>query len=118
MSNLKQLTTAVIIYMSENDDAFPPGPKWNDGLMKYLQNDTRLTCPTVKREGKEGGYALNAGVAGRQGDAIKDSGHTPLLFETAQLGLGVVHGPEAMLEHARHEQHINMTFVDGHGEAR
>lgn len=117
MSNLKQLTTAVIIYMSENDDAFPPGPKWNDGLMKYLQDDTRLTCPTVKREGQEGGYALNAGVAGRKGDAIKDS-HTPLLFETAQLGLGVVLGREAALTQARHERQINMTFVDGHAEKR
>lgn len=118
MSNLKQLSIGLMIYLSDNDDVLPPASKWNDRLMPYLKNLNLFTCPPVKREGKEGGYALNSDIAEKKVSLFPEPAKVPLFMETARLGLGVSHGPAEELKVSRHEEKINTAFLDAHVKAR
>lgn len=118
MSRMKQLSTGLMIYLSDNDDVLPPAAKWNDRIMPYLKNVDLFSCPPVKREGKVGGYALNSELSGKKVTSFAEPAKVQLFMETARLGLGVSHGPAEELKVSRHEGKINTAFLDGHVKAR
>ena len=61
ISNLKQLSTANVIYFADNDDRFPNRDSWRDAIAPHVKSDRPLICPIIlkKKNPQIFGYAVN-----------------------------------------------------------
>lgn len=90
ISNLKQLSTAVQIYLADFDDRFPR-TGWADELFPYYKNADIHTCPTVRAEkGSSFGYAFHSTLLSAQLSKIGAPDKAVMFFETDALGRGVI----------------------------
>lgn len=109
MSNLKQLTSGLLMYAQDNDSYLPPAGNWHDGTFDYVKIESVYTCPTRRKLGT--GYAFNQVLSGRstkQGDPEK----VPLLFESS---LGQRNGADTLQSFVLpHNGRGNVAFLDGH----
>ena len=115
-TNLKVLSTAMIVYMNDYDEQYPTQDQWCDLIMKepdsfFVEND--FCCP-LEPKGTFS-YAINKYLY--QIEPKEISPETVLLFE-ANLGRNGIGGKEDLV--LRHEEDgplgCNITFVDGHLE--
>ena len=118
-SNLKQLSTALAMYTSDYDNAFPPANTWQDGLQPYLVSRTAaedsspppnvLECPS--RRGVIPGYAFNSNLAGKDLFKIGAPHVTPALFDSSR---GTPNASDALGSFVMpHLGKGNVGFVDG-----
>lgn len=89
LSQIKQLSTCMMIYIVDSDDLFPP-KTWDAELKPYYKIDEILTCPEVKKQKKEWGYAMNLAVMGVDTVKIADPSKRVMFFETDALARDVV----------------------------
>lgn len=45
LSNTKQLTTGMLVYLSDSDECFPPAERWSDAIAAYIKNPEIITTP-------------------------------------------------------------------------
>lgn len=116
LSNLKQLATAELLYLENNDQRFQAAA-WSDPLMKYAKNPQLLNCPSAGADGKWG-FAMNYELIEAK---VEDAGNpesTPLFFEIDALAKDVVANFEARStsRHKRREMPPagNVAFLDTH----
>lgn len=95
ISNLKQLSTAQLIYLDDHDQRFQSAA-WSDPILPYTKNPDLLTCPKFYKE-KDGkyGYAMNFELVGANAKEFGDPETTPLFFEIDALAKDVVANVEA-----------------------
>ncbi len=86
--NLKQLCTAVQIYLNDSDDHFPPAGKWFTAAQRY--GPSNLTCPNASSPYS---YAMNDALSSFSSLNIAEPNHTILLFEMNTQGPNA-HGSE------------------------
>ena len=113
-TNMKGLSTAMIVYMNDYDDKYPTQGQWCDLLIeKAGVSPKSFRCPldpegTFSYAINENLYELEPGQGGAQ---------TVAIFE-ANLGRNGVGGIDDIA--FRHDQHgqsgCNITFADGHVE--
>lgn len=113
-TNMKGLSTAMMVYMSEYDGKFPTPQQWCDLLIQEVDVSTKcFQCP----EEPEGSfsYAINQNIYNVQPGP--DDAQMVVLFE-ANFGRNGVGGPEDLI--LRHGScrtlGCNMSFADGHTE--
>jgi hypothetical protein len=114
-ANLKQIGLAMIMY-SQDYDAFPSSDGWSQRLMPYLKSERVLTCPTLKREGKAGGYSMNGALSGVSPKTITNPESVVLVYESGE-GLGVGNPDTDALTTPRHKK-VEQVYVDGHTKTR
>ncbi|MEI8281978.1 MAG: hypothetical protein WCG75_06210 [Armatimonadota bacterium] len=81
ISNMKQIATGAMIYLSDSDDIFPfvqSTPQLFDVLMPYLKNREILKG----RNPMGGEFRFNMSLAGVSATALEAPAETPLLFES------------------------------------
>ncbi len=114
LSNLKQLSTATAIYLSDSEEKMPL-ENWITLLQPYTKNSDIADCPEVAKEGKHFGYAYKFGLSSRDVNKIEDSANTVLYFETDALAKDVVANLAARSK-TRHEGRTMVSFLDTHAK--
>jgi prepilin-type processing-associated H-X9-DG protein len=113
-TNMKGLSTAMIVYMNDYDDQYPTPEQWCDLLIeKAGVSPKSFQCP-LDPEGAFS-YAINENLYKVKSDMF--SAQMVAIFE-ADLGRNGVGGLDDVV--LRHDQHgrlgCNIGFVDGHTE--
>lgn len=116
-TNLKGLSTAMIVYMNDYDDRYPTPEQWCDLLMQEADVAPQsFKCP---ESDAEYAYAINENLKGLNGRMVETvtANRMVVLFE-ADLGQNGVGGrDDVMLRHDHVEQAgCNIVFADGHVE--
>jgi prepilin-type processing-associated H-X9-DG protein len=111
LSNLKQLSMAMLMYAPDSDEVLPPANKWETVLRPYHKSDRILSCPA---DGQPHSYALNANIAGASMRAVKSPGTTVALFESNQHKPNSAGTKAAVAGPPRHMGGNHYAFVDGH----
>jgi prepilin-type processing-associated H-X9-DG protein len=112
VSNAKQLTEAMGIYISANQDHYPAATNWCDAIQSYIATTNVFHCP-ADFSGGRCSYAFNAQVAGAE--AGKVDPNTVVIFE-ANGGWNLAGGKQVLLANPRHGHLIVVGFADGHVE--
>nr|WP_309694234.1 DUF1559 domain-containing protein [Armatimonas sp.] len=105
--NMKQLGVAMMQYVQDYDETFPPADRWEAALKPYLK--TPLTCPAVKTKGS---YGMNKALGGRKLDDVDAPTKTVVVFETNTPGPSFA-GGVADVAKERHGGRSNVVFADG-----
>jgi len=80
MSNLKQLSLAVLMYVQDYDERFPrAGADWADLIEPYMKNRSLLKCPA---DLEEPSYQLNESLRGRSMSEVVFPSSAVLFFES------------------------------------
>ena len=106
-SNLKQLATATLIYLTDFDDRLPLEP-WMDDMYPYVKNEDLYSCFVVRRPQRYG-YAYHLKVLGKQVKNLREK--EVLFFETDALGRNVVSNL-AGRSLDRHKTGSNVAYID------
>ncbi len=99
LSNAKQLATATQLYLSDNDEVFPPFKKPNalhGAILPYVRNNKSWQSLNPKG----GTFQYNLRLAAQEIRLVKDPGKVPLFFE-----------PNAWADGTR-----AVAFADGHAK--
>jgi len=102
VSNMKQLSLALMQYSSDHDFVFPPeGADWENVIEPYVRSRAIYECPSAPGRS---GYQLNAALRGRSDDEMTRPAELVAFFETDD-GETVAY---------RHNDGANYAFGDGH----
>jgi prepilin-type processing-associated H-X9-DG protein len=104
LSNVKQLTLAVIMFEGDEDDVLKvTAANWLDKIKPYMKSTEILRCP----EDAVGpvSYSLNPKLIGKAATSIEDPANTVLLYE----------GKGGQLVF-RHQGRAAVGFADGHAK--
>jgi len=110
-TNMKDLSSAIMVYQYDYDDKYPTGSQWNDLLMTHADvGEKSYICPSAQRtQPGRCHYALNANALRLGSSAPADM---VLMFES-KPGWNQAGGPELLADHHQGEGG-NFLFVDGH----
>lgn len=110
LSNVKQLSNALLMYASDYDERLPPANVWHDAIFPYVKNEWIWHCPTRKE--RVPSYSYNALLHCRSLTEVGSPKEQPMLFETdvsrrnaADLGVTFI---------TPHNQRGAVGYVDGH----
>ena len=113
LSNVKNVTLAVQMYVSDYDDVFPPAAQWSDTLFEYVRNEDVYRCPEATE--LPCGYAHNAALGEAMHDDLAHPAKTVVIFESDRGWNGA--GGRALLPaEPRHLGGDNYGFADGHAQ--
>ncbi len=112
MANLKQLTTAQLMYASDWDQVLPDASTWTDAQMPYLKNESIYLCPEDPSPFMPGtwpvSYGMNVALSGQDLRKLPNPALSPSLYDaTAPSG-------DHTIGAFRHNDGVNVGFVDGH----
>jgi len=116
IDNLHHLARAFSEYAMDYDGVFPPAPGWDSRLTSYLRSPSQqLSCPTLHKKGKAGGYALNIDLSMMRTSAISQAATLVLIYESNDEFLGATGSPNlSVLNKPRHGNEVNFAYADGH----
>jgi hypothetical protein len=109
--NLSALSHAMLMYLADNDQVFPPVKVWSGSLLPCLPNAGTLACPSGPK--RQWSYALLALLGEIRAGSVADAEHTVMLFES-DGGWNAAGTAELLPEKPRHFGGDNYAFVDGH----
>ncbi|MCS7301631.1 MAG: DUF1559 domain-containing protein [Fimbriimonadales bacterium] len=115
MSNLKQLSLAMLTYAADYDDRLPPAPRWSDSIAARIRDPITFRCPSVP-PGKFG-YAMNSRLSHQRISELVDSHTTPLLYDSSNLERNAHDAFSSLPNPPRHVQVNNVVYADGHVRA-
>lgn len=117
LSNVKQLGTAINIYMADCDDRFPLRDTWMDATYLYTKNKSIYHSPALQLP-KENpdiyGYCFNAMLSGAKVPDAVDT--VPMVFDSVNLAKNASGGIYSLPSPARHEEGNHIGYVDSHAK--
>ena len=112
LANIKQLSTAVLVYISDYDDVFPSGD-WS-GVQPYYKSEWLTSCPTLYKKGEQHfHYAFNKDLLEVPMPIVDDLAHTPMFFEVATDVPFQVDEFANILQSSRHKGLVFYSNADG-----
>lgn len=108
LSHVRQLGFAMMMYLEEYDDAYPPASSWCDALDVYVMDRDVWACPDDK--GTTSSYVFNDSLP-RTVNEIQRPEETILIFEGK--GGWNAHGGESSAVF-RHSGGMSVVYADGH----
>jgi prepilin-type processing-associated H-X9-DG protein len=117
MSNLKQDSLAMLMYVQDYDEMLPPMSQWMDRSNPYLHKNSRtLQCPEVSNASRGNaskfGYAGNSEISEKSMSTIAHPESTLLIYDSTNVAWNA-HDARKTLA-ARHEGKVGIGFLDGH----
>jgi prepilin-type processing-associated H-X9-DG protein len=122
LSNVKQLSLALLLYTTDNRGPFPPAQEWMPALYPYVETKWIYVCPkdevaARRREPDMSpagpptvtSYIMNAALGGKAEGSLAAPETMVWLFEG-----GLLAGDPANAIF-RHFGKLNVAYVDGHG---
>jgi prepilin-type processing-associated H-X9-DG protein len=110
-SNLKQLSTALLMYMQDYDERFPPADRWTPNLQPYIKNNSVYKCPS---DPKPHGYAMNKNLSRGSLADVERPAEITALFESNLHRPSANGTATAVAKPPRHMGGNNYAFIDGH----
>lgn len=113
LSNVKQLTTGWLVYVSDFDDVSCPSAHWNDVILPYIKDPDTFLDPHLKKEVEQRGFGYSPMIAKLNLARVEEPG------SVVAFGLTSNPGKDALLTSASVRLHDNYTlfgFVDGHAK--
>lgn len=102
LSNVKQLATATMIYLSDHDDVLPKdASRWKAAIMPYVRSEAIFHCPDDRSGGVS--YFLDPRVAGRSVASLPNPAGTAMIVEGTPKKTAF-----------RHRGRANVGYIDGH----
>jgi hypothetical protein len=95
--NLKNISIALNVYMTDTEGVFPPSSRWADAIasVDYVEDLRRMVCPDarltsadleqIKAGGGKGvpvGYAMFSAIAGKEELTAQEPETTPVIFDS------------------------------------
>ena len=112
ISNLRQLTMAVLIYADDGDGRLPNAATWMDDIRPYIKAEALYHCPTDEQH--QYGYAFNSELSGVNLKDIEDAANTVLLFESTSGRWNAADPVTSLPDPPRHGDGNNFAYADGH----
>lgn len=107
------LHSALLLYATDYDDRFPPGPSWMDGITQYLSAQTsNLHCPALT-DPAEYGLAIHEDMPGASPFDFPDPALVTTVFETSDLSRNAVGTLSDAPSVARHGGRNVRMLLDG-----
>lgn len=113
MNNVKQLSLALRIYATDNQNRYPAATNWCNAIRLEVGSTNTYRCPADLPDSRCS-YAFNAQVAGTEMARVDPN--TVVIFES-EGGWNVAGGPELLLDKSRHRHVVVVGFADGHVES-
>lgn len=113
LSNVKNLSLAMQMFVADNEDRFPEAHRWVEALHDYIKSEDVLKCPEDDSDARCS-YAMNEALSGLSLSDLDDPSSVVLFFETAEPGDNPVGGPDDVVSPGRHMGGNNYGFADGH----
>jgi len=117
LNNIKNISTALIIYAEDHNGMLPPADKWCDAIMREVQAPIIFVSPQdpeamakFNRGEKVSSYALNAALAGKNINEIFD--HRLVLVFECNLGWNGTGGLAELRKNVPPDQ-WNIGLADG-----
>jgi hypothetical protein len=113
--NLRSTAFALLTYIQDYDEVFPPASRWMDCVLPYLRQGNSpdaLRCPSVSPPGF--GYAYNSRLSKVSLLSIERSAQTPLVYDSFKLSRNASDPVTSLPDPPRHEGFHGMCFTDGH----
>ena len=107
LNNTRQIGIAVAIYITDNDDRFPPSDAWAEVIDGYVKNPDIFRCPTGDWPGR---YAFNANLDRVDAHILSAPDHTPMIFDALAFEVNPAGGLERV--DYRHEGGAMFTRTD------
>jgi prepilin-type processing-associated H-X9-DG protein len=102
LSNVKQLSLATMIYLTDHDDRFPDASQWRNAVMPYTKNAKLFRCPADTSD-QLSSYRMNPRLSRVESTKVREPANTVMIFEGDQNGFV-----------ARHAGTGSVGFADGH----
>jgi prepilin-type processing-associated H-X9-DG protein len=115
LSNMKNLSLAMQMFLADNNDRFPDADRWVAALEDYVRNADVLKCPSDESDAVCS-YAMNSALSGASMADVFDPVFTIVFFETRHPGDNPVGGIEDVVAPGRHNGGNSYGFADGHVE--
>lgn len=80
-ANLKQLRNALLQYVRDYDEKFPPSGKWSSVLQPYSREPDIFDCPL-----QQVSYAYNRNLSGLSDPDVSSISATPCFFDSSIQG--------------------------------
>ena len=120
LSNMKQLSLAIMMYATDYDDHLPEATHWMDLTYPYVMYQDTYKCPGLLKKNLPGyGYAFHRHLSQKPLPKIKAPATVIMLFESNNLAYNATDPLTTLLSEGRHEgqNKINIGFADGHAKA-
>ena len=111
LTNVKQVSLGLLMYVSDWDDRCPNSANWCESLDEYMKNREALVCPEAPKQ--DCGYAYNAALSNAKIIGIDDPANTVGLFESDK-GWNASGHAELLPMEPRHLGGDNFGYIDGH----
>jgi hypothetical protein len=108
VNNVKQLSLAVRMYASDNNDHFPSAANWCDAVQNYVGSPRPFQCASDSN--LRCAFAYNQKLDGLKDDEINPQ--TVLFFESS-TGWNAAGGPELFDAHKHSRTRIVVGYADG-----
>jgi hypothetical protein len=110
MSNVKQLSLAVMMYAQDHDEKLPSAAAWQAGTAPYSRDPRALICPEALN--LPSGYAYNRMLNHRSLAAVLLPASTPELYDST---LGTPNASDKLQSFAPRHLGVGIIgYVDGH----
>ena len=111
LSNLKQSSVAMLMYLSDEDERFPPRDGWIDASYPYVKNWATYHCPQVL--GTQWGYAFNGALDRANEKKLKFPERVPMLYDSVNPIKNASDLVTSLPVVPRHRRNF-MSYADGH----
>ncbi|MEQ1936606.1 MAG: H-X9-DG-CTERM domain-containing protein [Fimbriimonadaceae bacterium] len=111
LSNMKQTSTAALMYMSDHDGRMPLA-NWMEGLSLQLKDRDVMGCPQNVHEKKAYGFALKSGLEGINETHLQAGETMVMFFEASSSRDNVIANLSERV--SWHQGASNVGFFDGH----
>lgn len=114
LSNLKQSSIAMLIYLADWDDSFPRRDEWIDSVYPYCKRWEVFHCPQAPNT--KWGYAFNAALDQAKQTKLADPKTVPMLYDSVNPVKNASDLVTSLPAVPRHSRNF-MGYADGHVKA-
>jgi prepilin-type processing-associated H-X9-DG protein len=115
LSNIKNMSLAMQMFLADHNDEFPKTERWVEEMMPYIRNEAALKCPKDESWARSS-YGMNEALIGKRLLEVEDPAKLVVFYETANPGENPVGGPEDVVSPGRHLNGNNFGYADGHAQ--
>lgn len=108
------MSTAHLIYATDNDDRLPLCERWMDLTFAYVKNESQLHCPGLDPvKTNQYGYAMNIALSSANESQLANPDQVALLFDSVILDRNACSNLVGFPDPPRHDKN-SIAFADGH----
>jgi len=117
LSNIKQQSLGLLMYVQDYDEKFPPSSQWMDLNGPYTKSNTIYQCPTVSKPAdKTYGYALSSRLSREELAKIASPKTTVMTYDSSNLNWNATDAVTSLPSPPRHKRGNNRGYADGHAK--